>query len=490
MSRSQEPHPFDPEVVRRCREDLLAIWQAGLDGVGVQQLMREHLVFADGGLSIARSAYPLAGDARLVVVGAGKASGRMAAALETLLDEAVASNGFQPPRIEGWINVPDDCAPPAVPPLRDIVLHGARPAGVNEPTEAGVEGTRHIVRLVETLRPQDLALCLISGGGSALLPAPIEGVSLAEKQELVRFLTANGANIGEINIVRKQLSRVKGGGLARRCPGRLVTLILSDIPGDPLDLIASGPTVPDPHTPAEALDILRRYAVPLPNLYTVLERAAERRGDKVSSVSAASSATVRNVLIGNNATAVDAAGTEAVRRGYSPVMVSATECEGEVGDLARHLLDVAQDMLERSRSQRPTAPDCFLSGGEPVVRLAPEAQRGLGGRNQQLVLAVLVALLESGGLRDNDHPGFAMLSCGTDGEDGPTDAAGAFFDAEILAKTLAALRRSELDPRDFLLRNDAYHFFEQVGGLVKTGPTGTNVCDLRIILRECPRHKS
>jgi glycerate-2-kinase len=330
---------------------------------------------------------------------------------------------------------------------------------------AGVGGSEMILEMVNWLGPDDLCLCLISGGGSALLPAPVAGITLADKQSLTRHLSAAGANIAELNTVRKQLSRIKGGGLAWNCrAGRLIALIISDVPGDPLDVIASGPTVPDQSTPADALAILERYGGAAA---AVIEYLQSRCQPLISHHPLAS---ITNLVIGNNALAVDAAGQEAVRRGYSPAMTAATTLEGPAEEIGIHLAQMARQMASQA------GPNCLITGGEPTVRLAPPAIRGKGGRNQQLVLAALAELCNPKSKIQN--PKFCLLSAGTDGEDGPTDAAGAIIDGDLIAR----LVQSNLDPGDYLRRNDAYHFFEQLGGLFKTGPTHTNVCDVRVVL--------
>jgi hydroxypyruvate reductase len=295
------------------------------------------------------------------------------------------------------------------------------------------------------------------------------GISLADKQQLTRAMSERGATIGQMNAVRRALSRVKGGGLARECrAGRLVSLIISDVPGDDLATIGSGPTVlgQRPIDPAiEALESLCLSEIPagkraLALLYGQQDHAAEVNLDPHWTPHGCH---VSNVIIGNNATAVDAAGVEAERLGYSHAMVSSTAPEGLVGDVAEGLVAMAVQMRGSS------GPDCLITGGEPTVQLAPADIRGHGGRNQQLCLAALARL--------NDWRGVALVSGGTDGEDGPTDAAGALVDQEIAEQT----RRRGLDPREYLARNDAYSFFTQTGGLIRTGPTHTNVCDLRVL---------
>lgn len=441
-----------PEQLRR---DALRIWNAGVDAVDSGRLVRQALRLEGSTLTVGDEAISLDRIGRVAVVGAGKAGAGMAAAVEAIL----GPEWIQRKRLAGWVNVPED----TVRPLSRIRLHGARPAGVNEPTEAGAAGSAEILRIVESLGPDDLCLCLISGGGSALMPAPVEAITLDDKLALTRHLSGAGANIEQLNAVRKQLSRVKGGGLARACrAGRLVSLIISDVLGDPLDVIASGPTVEDTSTPEEALEVLQRFHA---REAGVSQRVFDYLRGKSRSLPKPS-ARVTNLIIGNNATAVDAAGEEAVRMGYSPAMISARQSEGPAEDVGRHLAEMAVSMRSKP------GPDCLISGGEPVVRLVSRERRGLGGRNQQLVLAALVHLWEDGAER------IVLLSGGTDGEDGPTDAAGALVDAGVLS----AARRQALDPGDFLARNDAYHFFERIDALIKTGPTGTNVCDLRVVL--------
>jgi glycerate 2-kinase len=451
----------------QLRRDALQIWQAGVEAVRSPRLVRQWLRVEGPALVLGndpRHAERISLDSirRIAVVGAGKAGAGMAEACEAIL----GPQRMAEKHLTGWVNVPADC----VRPLERIHLHAARPAGINEPTPEGVAGSQEILRLVESLEPEDLCLCLISGGGSALMPAPVAGVTLADKLAVTRHLSAAGANIEQLNTVRKQLSRIKGGGLLRVCrAGQLVSLVISDVLGDPLDLIASGPTVPDSSTPQAALDVLERFSVRAagvaPAVIQYLETAIARQ-DKDDAVTL--HARVTNYVIGNNAAAVAAAAKEAERLGYSVVTHSAVQSEGSAEEVGR-------DLAKRAiRMRTGPGPTCLVSGGEPVVKLVDPLRRGLGGRNQQLVLASLVRLADDGAGR------VALLSGGTDGEDGPTDAAGALLDADVLA----AARQAGLDPADFLARNDAYHFFSLLGALLKTGPTHTNVCDVRVVLAD------
>jgi len=421
-------------------------------------------------LLVGDEALELAPIGRISVVGAGKAG----AGMVTGLRAALGPKQLAEKQVVGWVNVPADCVPHTSPTRERgsaIHLHAARPPGVNEPTVEGVFGAEQILEIVSTLGPQDLCLCLISGGGSALLPAPVEGISLAEKQAVTRLLSAGGANIQELNTVRKQLSRIKGGGLARACrAGRLISLIISDVLGDPLDVIASGPTVPDRSTPAEALAILEKYLRGNESLAPAALAYLRRQTAVGAANHNHATCQVTNLVIGNNAVALDAAGVEAERRGYSHAMDAATKLEGPAEDIGRHLARMAL------RMQSEPGPDCLITGGEPTVQLAPAEIRGMGGRNQQLVLAALdefrIQNVEFRNLKS------CLLSGGTDGEDGPTDAAGAILDAEIIRR----MQELGLEPADYLRRNDAYRFFEQTGGLIQTGPTHTNVCDVRVVV--------
>lgn len=429
-----------------------------------------------------RAEWRLSPAGRLIVVGFGKASGAMAAALE----EKIASH-LSPARWTGWVNVPDDL----VRPLRSIRLYGGRPAGRNEPTEAGRRGAEKIVELIERAGPDDLIVALISGGGSALFPLPIPEISLDEKGAVTAFLSGAGANIVELNAVRGVLSRGKGGKLRRLARGkRLVSLVLSDVLGNPLETIAGGPTVHSSKTAADALAVLRKYGafdeISLARLCRTVETLAEREKTSNAASNETSGYEGHTVsILADNRRAVRAAADCAKRYCGAVSSESAAESEGKAEEVGRTL-------LERIRALGESAPrqsGALISGGEPVVELVPRSKRGLGGRNTQLVLAALIEVLR----RPRPEDGrLVFLSAGTDGEDGPTDAAGAFFDAAILRRVREKMAESPdtFRPEDFLARNDAYTFFQSVGSLLQTGPTGTNVCDLRVALLESPDRSS
>ena len=437
------------------RADALAIWRAGVDAVDSSRLVR-NVIRAEGPVvDICGHRCDLSGGGRICVVGGGKAGAGMASGLEQALGADLVSE-----KVSGWLNVPADCAAP----LSAIHLHSGRPAGVNEPTAEGVAGSERMLEMVAGLRSEDVCVVLLSGGASALLPAPVNDISLADKQDVTRLLSRAGADIRELNCVRKHLSRIKGGRLAQACrAGTLIALIISDIVGDPLDIIGSGPTVPDPSTAADALAVLQKYDpggrdTPAP----VVEYLTQR-----SSADSAPAAGPRvfNHVIGNNRVALDAAAAEAQRRGYDVVAID-SDVEGEAADVGRDLARRCRELSADSAAHKR----CILSGGEPVVRLAKSDRPQKGGRNQELALAAVVECRASG------MPGVCLLSGGTDGEDGPTDAAGAIADDAIIA----AAKSRNLDPATFLADHNSYAFFEQVGGLLKTGPTHTNVMDVRV----------
>lgn len=467
------------------RHDALKIWQAGVDAVRADRVVAEQVRFVDAAVEIEEQRFAVPPGGRVEVVGAGKAATAMA---QGLARAYAAQQAFEAP-LRGWVNVPDQTQAA----VAGFEVHVGRPATVNEPTEAAIAGTDEILRRVSQLTPDDVCIALISGGGSALLAAPAGAVSLQQKLETIRLLSGAGANIEQLNTVRKHLSRVKGGGLAAACgAGTLLTVIISDVLGDPLDLIASGPTVRDRSTAADALRVLAQFDpdASLPaNIYEHLHsvadtpEAAERAGKNFPPVCEA-------FVLANNAMAVDEAGIAAERLGYNHAMHCAHASEDTAEEVGRHLADMAVSMLNDSNAHAATAvqkpiapgPNCLITGGEPVVRLAPPEKRGRGGRNQQLVLAAMQRLLEHEHLSREDRHRIVLLSGGTDGEDGPTDAAGAVLDAAVWQ----AFEERSLDIGDHLRRNDAYTFFEATGGLIRTGPTHTNVCDLRVVTIGAP----
>jgi hydroxypyruvate reductase len=321
--------------------------------------------------------------------------------------------------------------------------------------------------LLADVNEDDLVICLISGGGSALLVSPVPGISLSELQVLTKVLLAGGASIDEINTLRKHLEQLKGGGLARlACPASLITLILSDVVGDPLDVIASGPTVPDPTTFADAWNILERYnlvdRIPSPLVHHLQNGCrgklpdTPKPGDPLFNK-------IQNVIIGNNRQAAVAAIHQAEVEGLNCMLLT-TYLQGEARQAGRFLAAIARQVVE-SGAPIPR-PACIVAGGETTVTLIGD---GLGGRNQELALAAV------SDLAGQDQ--IALIALATDGGDGPTDAAGAI----VTGRTLERARAIGLEPAHFLANNDAYHFFDPLGDLIRTGPTQTNVTDLAFL---------
>ena len=432
------------------REHAQHIWKAAVDAVRPGPLLKA---------AVAEYADVLRAAPRIVVLGAGKAGAVMALALEDALADRIAA-------VDGWINVPAGTEKPT----RRIRLHPARPLGSNQPTEEGVIGSRQILKLAREAGPDDVALCLLSGGGSALLPAPSAGITLADKQAVTTLLHACGATINEMNAVRKHLSDIKGGRLAQAFAGRrILSFILSDVVGDPLDVIASGPTVADPATFAEVRVILDRFQL-LDRVPAGVREHIDRgvRG-LVAETPKRPLPNAENIVLGNNARALAAADAMARSLGYH-VLNLGSFLEGETRHLAAAMAGIVRSVHSGDVPVR--TPACILSGGETTVTLVPD--HGKGGRNQEFVLALL-AKLGPAAMQD-----VVVLSGGTDGEDGPTDAAGAIGDAG----TFARAARFGLGVEPFLVRNDAYTFFHATGDLFITGPTDTNVMDVRVILIE------
>ncbi len=463
--------------MQNLRRDGMKIFRAGVDAVRGDHLVRacvrlDHQHLWLGEIGVARRSFD-----RLVVVGAGKASGAMAVGLVQALThpESSASTAPTPVEIIGQINVPNgsESIPDGLRWPGKLTLFPSRPVAVNEPTAESIAGTDRILGLVRAAGARDLVVVLISGGGSALLCRPVAGITLDEKLAVIRHLSSKGADITELNTVRKHLSEVKGGGLARAVgDAAMVSLVLSDVLGDPLDLIASGPTMPDRSAPADALQVLAAFD-PDRRLPAAIYRAISEPHPR--SISTADDREFPAMVLGNNAVAVDAAGVMAESCRYDPVTHSAQSCEGDAETIGERL---AEKTLTILRADGPLHRQrALITGGEPVVRLAESSVRGRGGRNQQLVLAAYRWLCNAG-LSDDEWQRFLILSGGTDGEDGPTDAAGAFIDRDVHER---AIERG-LSPGEYLERNNAYEFFERTGGLMITGPTGTNVCDLRVAL--------
>lgn len=434
------------------RQHALEIFQAALKAVDPVDAILRHVKLVDAGLQIGAQRFKFSDYDRILVTGGGKAGASMAKALEQLLGERIT---------DGVIVVKEGHGLP----LQRVRIHEA---GHPVPDSRGIRGAEDVLALANAAGERDLVICLISGGGSALLVSPADGVALEDKQEVTRLLLACGADIHEINTVRKHLSRVKGGGLARAAyPATVASLILSDVIGDDLNVIASGPAVPDTSTFADARNVFKKY-----DIWNQAPESVRRHirqgvaGDIADTPKAGDPVFQRccSELVGNNLQALTAAGQAARRRGYQSVILSST-VEGEAREVVKMFAAIAKEV--RSSANPVAPPACILCGGETTVTILGE---GKGGRNQEFALASAMII--------DGMENIVVLSGGTDGTDGPTDAAGAIADGNTIARARAA----NLDPLAALSRNDSYHFFQALDDLIMTGPTRTNVSDVYLVL--------
>jgi glycerate 2-kinase len=424
----------------------MAIWKAALAAADVAPLLQRHLRLAGSILTAGPLTLDLDAVRRVLVLGAGKAGASMARAVEAILGPRVT---------EGFVVVKDGYRLPAV---RVEIVEAGHPV----PDHRGLAASERLLALAGSATADDLVLVLISGGGSALTPAPAAPVTLEAKQAVTRGLLAAGTTIDELNAVRKHLSRLKGGLLARAAaPARMLALVLSDVVGDPLDVIASGPTAPDSTTYTEALAVLERRGVAAGAPNAVLTRLrAGVRGEVAETPKPGDPVFTRvtNLVIGNNALVVDAAAAEAARLGYRPHVLTRA-LQGEARQVARELV---------ARARILDGPACLIAAGETTVTVRG---RGRGGRCQELALAAALELAAGDDL--------VVLAAGTDGTDGPTDAAGGIVDGG----TTARARTAGLDPGGRLADNDAHTLLRAVGDCVVTGPTNTNLLDLYLLVR-------
>ncbi len=454
-----------PARVRALRDDAQAIFRAAVDAVRAENLVADNVHVEKKHLKIGKLVVDLGKFQRVLIVGAGKASGYMAKALlERLGPEIAASKS-----INGWVNVPEGGDLVSLP---HVTLFPARPAGENLPTQNVVIGTQHIRELIASMHKGDLALCLISGGGSALLAQPVPGISLEDKRRVSQLLSQRRADITQLNRVRRQLSLVKGGRLAAsRQGGRLISLIISDVLGDPVELIASGPTAPSPDEPQGALDVFHELKIPLdevpPAVVAHLQASAATPRSNVTNESLSE---VQNIVIGNLAVALQSAAKCAQQLGYQVHSSIQADRRETVDDTARWMAAQWRDA--------PPGLHAVLYGGEPVIDVGRNP--GRGGRNQHLVLQVLDHILRTTSSDQVCAPHSCLLSGGTDGEDGNTSMAGAYCDDSLIAE----MQRQGVNPSLYLDAYNAFDFFARCGGHVDLGPTHTNVGDVRILLTQ------
>ncbi len=433
------------------RDDAREIFRAALNAAQPRAAIHRAMQRDGNRLFVQNREYDLS--RRVFVVGFGKAGATMAQAIEEIF-----------PSIERGVVIVkyEHLAPLAA---RKIELCEA---GHPLLDENSLRGTRKILDVLDAATPDDLIICLISGGGSALLELPVAGISLDDLRAATDVLLRAGATIHELNTVRKHLSQVKGGQLARRANGaQIVSLILSDVIGSPLDTIASGPTAPDSTTFADALNMIdrRNLRAQLPaSVVEHLERGVRNEIPDTPKIDDDIFARVQNVVIADNAIACDAAVNRARVLGYNTLLLS-TFVQGEAREVAKVFVAIAKEIAQ---TNRPVArPACIIAGGETTVTVRG---KGKGGRNQELALAAAIEIAGMGNM--------VVLSGGTDGTDGPTDAAGAIADSTTFAR---ATERG-IDARKFLSDNDAYNFFAPLGDLLLTGPTNTNVNDIIVVL--------
>jgi len=434
------------------RQNAVDIFQAGLQAVAPGAAIKKFCRLDNDTLSVDGQQYDLDSFSTILVVGAGKAGASMARAIEEILGDRIT---------EGLITVKYDH-------LEKLKKIKIQEAGHPVPDQNGLDGAQAIYQLAASADENTLVLCLISGGGSALLPLPVAGVTLEDKQKTTRALLACGATIHEINSIRKHLSVIKGGGLARAVyPATLITLILSDVVGDDLDSIASGPCVPDSKTFFDCKAILIKYAIENEIPASVLNHIkAGIAGDVVETPKSGHNFfdKTQNVIVASNFNALLKAKEKADELGYNTLLLSSM-IEGETRDVAANHIAIAREIQFHGHPLQQ--PACLLSGGETTVRIQGT---GKGGRSQEFVLAAAIKM--------DDMENITVLCAGTDGSDGPTDAAGALADETTVQRAQALL----LNSQEYLDNNDSYHFFDKLGDLYKIGPTNTNVMDLRIVL--------
>ena len=440
-------------------ESIARIIAAALDAVDPIAAVERNMKCVGDELTVAGQSYDLRQFRRIFIVGAGKAAIPMASAAGRILEEhlsqglVITKEGHTAASFEILID----------PPQKIQIIEAGHPF----PNAHGVKGTQCIIEMLTAAGAKDLILCLISGGGSSLMLAPSSGINLDDLQSLTDILLASGASIREINTLRKHLDQVKGGRLSKlAAPAQLVTLILSDVIGDPLDVIASGPTVPDPTTFSDAIQILEKYQllklVP-DSINSQLRRGQNGEISETPKPGDSIFNRVHNVIIGNNLLAAQAGLEQSKIEGFNGLLLT-TCLQGEARLVGPFLAAIARQI---EASGHPSSrPACVIAGGETTVTILGN---GKGGRNQELALSAVIDLATL--------PNTSLVAVATDGGDGPTDAAGAV----VTGETLSRARGLGLDPIDFLDRNDAYHFFEPLGDLLKPGPTLTNVNDLTFI---------
>lgn len=440
--------------LRRARQILIELVNKAIESADPSSKMRSRVRIDGERLKIGTHELDLSEVGKIIVVGGGKASGNMAEVIEEIFGDRITG---------GVVNVPKGTASEYRTGKIKLVE-----AGHPLPTGAGVKGAEEMISLVSDLEPHDLVVCLLSGGGSALITLPAEGISLDVLRETTQLLLKSGAMIQEVNAIRKHLSRIKGGQLTKAAhPARVITLLISDVVEDRLDTIASGPTYPDPMTFSDALAVIEKYGLieKLPkNILNHLKKGAEKKVPETPKPREKYFLNTFYEIIASNADAIRAAMQVGKSHGFNVSTITKT-MQGEAREVGAHLATIAKDVMAASKPV--SRPALLISGGETTVTVKGE---GIGGRNQELVLSAAIGI---SGLKNA-----TVASFSTDGIDGPTDAAGAVADSF----TLERAKHLKLDPELHLERNDSYSFFKGIGDLLITGPTRTNVMDLTCLI--------
>ncbi|MCS7287235.1 MAG: glycerate kinase [Anaerolineae bacterium] len=436
------------------KEEIKAIINAALKAVDPAEAIRKVVKRENDKLIVADRIYDLSYFQRIIVVGGGKAGAPMAAAVEEVLGERITG---------GWVNVKEGYILEPFP-ARIYINQAGHPT----PNEAGFEGAKKIMEMVSGLGERDMVITLISGGGSALMPLPAEGITLEDKKLATSLLLRCGATINEMNALRKHISAIKGGQLAKAAyPATIISLILSDVVGSPLDTIASGPTAPDPTTFSDAWKVLEKYGILTEMPQSIVERLQRGMKGEIPETPKPGDPVfdrVQNVIIADNYIAATAALEEARRWGFNALLLT-TFLEGEAREIGKAVAALGKEIALRGIPIPP--PACLILGGETTVTIKG---KGKGGRNQELALAAAIAL--------EGWDEITIVTLATDGTDGPTDAAGAIVDGTTVRRGL----EKGLSPLAYLQDNDSYTFFKALGDLLVTGPTNTNVNDLVFIL--------
>lgn len=447
MTRSMRSKPWGIKAAR--------IMNAALEAVDPQAAVLNSMKRTDDIIEVNGEIYDLNSINRVLLVGAGKAGQPMASAVQKILGTHLT---------DGYVIVKEGYAIKKDATDQFEIIEARHPI----PDSRGVTGTEKIIQLLENTRQDDLVICLISGGGSALMVSPVRGVSLQDLQKLTEVLLASGATVNEINVLRKHLDRVKGGQIARYAsPAKLICLILSDVVGDPLDVIASGPTLPDPSTFKDALSILERYQISDQMPLSIIDHLNQGRDAKVGETPKPGEQTfsrANNLIVGSNRTATHAALLQAQLEGFNTSILT-NYIQGEASQVGRVYAAILRQMA--NEDQPIPRPACLIVGGETTVTIQGD---GIGGRNQEIALSAVRDLAEL-----ND---VALITLSTDGGDGPTEAAGAV----VTGGTYQRAQVQNMDPQTFLDNNNAYNFFKPLDDLLITGPTQTNVNDLAFLL--------